>query len=115
GDIDLPVIDVNVTTLPKTDVGVQLISNEAILQQETYIVFVNDLDSYTPEEVDSIAKLKYQLSTSMDLTIRVNVNEDALVSVVIDPITGDNVQVRGNAQLLVKLPPTGNLDITGVY
>lgn len=115
GDIDLPIIDVTVTTLPQTDVGVQLISNDAILVQESYIVFVDDLDAYTPDQVDSIAQLKYKISSTMDLTIRVNVNEDALVSVVIDPITGDNVQIRGNAQLLVKLPPSGNLDITGVY
>ncbi len=115
GDLDLPVINVKVTTQPKTDVGVQLISGDAILQQESYIVFVDGLDNYTEQQVDSIAKLKYQLSTQIDLTIEVNVTDDATVSIVIDPITGDNLEIRGNAQLLVKIPPSGNLDITGVY
>jgi len=115
GNLDLPKINVKATTLEKTDVTVQLISPQASLEQESYIVFVNDLDNYSEQQVDSIAQARYKISSVMDLTINADITENAIVRVVIDPITGDNLEIRGNAQLLVKIPETGDMSITGVY
>jgi autotransporter translocation and assembly factor TamB len=115
GDLDLPIIKVNVKTIPETNFTVQLVSNDAILNQENYIVFVNDFENYSKKSIDSIAKLNYKIPNTIDLTVNAEITDDAILSVVIDPVTGDNLLVKGNAQLLVKLPPTGNLSITGVY
>lgn len=115
GDLDLPIIKVNVKTMPETNFTVQLVSNDAILNQENYIVFVNDFENYSKQSIDSIAKLNYKIPNTIDLTVNAEITDDATLSVVIDPVTGDNLLVKGSAQLLVKLPPTGNLSITGVY
>lgn len=115
GDLNLPIINVNVKTMPKTNFTVQLVSNEAILNQENYIIFVDNFENYSKESIDSIAKLNYKITNTIDLTVNADITEDAILSVVIDPITGDNLLVKGNAQLLAKIPPTGNLSITGVY
>ncbi|HUH73584.1 MAG TPA: translocation/assembly module TamB domain-containing protein [Chitinophagales bacterium] len=115
GDLDLPVINVKVKTKPNTDFTVQLISNEAILNQERYIVFVDGFENFSKETIDSIAKINYKIPNTLDLTVNADITEDAILNVVIDPVTGDNLQVKGHAQLLVKLPPTGNLSMTGVY
>lgn len=114
GDLALPIVRGKIGTLPESDITVQLLSERAIATQESYVIFLNGAD-YSKEEIDSIANERYQISTSIDLSLLLDVNDKTILNLVIDPITGDKLAVQGNGQLTLKIPPKGDIDINGVY
>lgn len=111
----LPRIRASLTTLDESDLTVQLLSRKAVLQQEAYVIFYDGKNNYSDKQLDSLAVARYRLSTSVDLTLNAAIRENALVRLVIDPVTGDNLEVRGNADLVVRIPENGDLTITGTY
>ncbi|MEO7175988.1 MAG: translocation/assembly module TamB domain-containing protein, partial [Saprospiraceae bacterium] len=115
GGIDLPKIRATITTRKNTDMTVQLISPEVVLNQESYMVFVDGVQNYTALQIDSIAQVSYHTNFAMDLVMNVNLTDDATMRIVTDPITGDNLEIKGNSQLVVKIPENGQLSITGIY
>ncbi len=114
GGIDLPVIRGSMAALDGTDITIQLLSPKAVANQESYVIFLDGGD-YTIEDLDSIANERYTIKAGVDLNLAVSIDEDAITRLVIDPLTGDNLEIRGNSELTVKLPPYGDLDINGVY
>lgn len=114
GSLDLPKIKGDITTVDESDISIQLLSEKSIATQEEFVIFLNG-SSYNEAEIDSIANDKYKVNSSIDLDLNVVITEKATVRVVIDPLTGDNLVVNGNGTLAVKMPPYGDIDITGVY
>jgi hypothetical protein len=47
--------------------------------------------------------------------LNLEVNKDASLKIIVDPVTGDEVQVRGDARLNAGVDPGGNLVLAGVY
>lgn len=115
GDIDLPVVKADVRTAPKTDIAIQLLSEQAVLSQENYIIFIDGAEKYSYRELDSIANARYKIESFIDLTLNLETHEEAQFSVIIDPITQDRLKVRGDAKLRIKMPPSGDLTINGTY
>ena len=114
GNLALPKIRGKLTTMPESDITVQLLSEKAIATQESYVIFLDGAD-YSLEEIDSIANERYKISTSIDMSLLIDINDKTILNLIIDPITGDRLAVQGNGQLTVKIPPKGDLDITGIY
>lgn len=55
------------------------------------------------------------LIQGIDLTASLSVSPDANVTLVIDPRTGDNLQVRGGGDFSVRIDPGGAVDLSGTY
>jgi translocation and assembly module TamB len=53
--------------------------------------------------------------TGLDLTARIELNDKESFTVVIDPITQDQLTVKGNATLLLEIDPTGDIQLAGRY
>jgi len=115
GDLDLPKIVADLKTSDKTDLTIQLISQEAVLNQENYIIFIDGADKYNMKQLDSLANARYKIESLVDLTLNIETHKEATFNVVIDPITQDRLTVRGDAKLRVDMPPSGNLSINGTY
>ena len=115
GNLDLPIIVADVKASDKTDLTVQLISEEAVLSQENYIVFVDGADKYNMKELDSLANARYKIESLVDLTLNLEMNKNAIFTVVIDPLTQDKLTMKGDAKLLVNMAPSGELTINGTY
>ena len=114
GNLDLPVVRGSLTTLGESDFTIQLLSPKAVANQEKFVILL-DGTNYSLDQIDSIANERYKISAGVDLNVTVNVREDATLRLIIDPLTGDNLEINGNAELAVKMPPYGDLDISGVY
>ncbi|MCP4121746.1 MAG: translocation/assembly module TamB, partial [Bacteroidetes bacterium] len=115
GDLKLPEIKASLTTLDESDMTVQLLSKQAIMRQEEYMMFYNGKINYTLSQLDSIAKERYNIHSGVDLTLNVSIRDDSQFRLVIDPLTGDNLEIKGNADLVVRIPKSGNLSITGIF
>ena len=115
GSSFLPVIDADITALEGTDFTVQLISSAAVLSQEDYMVFYDGDEIDSEDALDSISLKAYQPNSSIELNLALSASDDALFHVVVDPVTGDRLDVRGNTDLSVNISDNGNLDIVGEY
>lgn len=115
GNLDLPRIRASIATKDETDITVQLLSKKAIMNQESYILFYDGKQNYSQSQLDSLAIVRYNVNTGIDLTLNAEITENSTFRLVIDPITGDNLEIRGNADMLVRIPDKGDLSITGTY
>ena len=53
--------------------------------------------------------------TSMDFTANVEINKESRLRILIDPIAGDSLVIRGEATFSVGVDPSGKLAVTGRY
>src|SRR5690606_28413771 len=70
-------------------------------------------NNYYSAEEELKSTISFSPSTQMN--INVNIEDDAIFNVVIDPITGDNLQVKGEAALNTFIGPDGSVGLTGTY
>lgn len=115
GDLELPIIDAEVTALKETDMTIQLLGSEAVLSEEDYIVFYDGSETYDDYGIDSLAKVSYNIQSAFDLNLTLNTTSEADFHVIIDPVTGDKLDINGSSSLLVKMPRNGDLSIVGEY
>ena len=114
GDLDMPKIRGSITANDGSDLTIQLISPKIAASEEAYIVFV-DGEDLSFDEIETIANERYKTETSVDVDIVFNISEKTNLKLIIDPLTGDNLQLNGNARLAIKVPPYGDIDINGSY
>ncbi|MCB0501959.1 MAG: translocation/assembly module TamB domain-containing protein [Bacteroidetes bacterium] len=114
GTINKPEIFAVFATQDSTDITIEANSNSTSITNEPYVIFV-DRGNYTIEEIDSIINLRYKISTIFDLTVYANINDKAKLKVVIDPISGDYLDVLGNGNMVVDVNESGELLINGSY
>jgi hypothetical protein len=115
GDLDLPIIDANIKALKETDLTIQVLDSKAVLEQENYIVFYDASKTNGIDAIDSIANISYNNTGYLDLNLQLSATDVALFHIIVDPLTGDKLDVRGNTDVVVKIPSNGDLSITGEY
>ncbi|MFA6457736.1 MAG: translocation/assembly module TamB, partial [Bacteroidota bacterium] len=122
GDKDKPIIRIQAQLAKGTDLAVVIPESETAIQQRLDIVkFTVVRDSLdhilsrnktgTEETIDtSITSL-----SGIDLTSNVEVDKQSRLRILIDPISGDSLVIRGEATFSVGIDPSGKLSVTGRY
>ncbi len=114
-----PDIQGNIFVEDKSDLTVVLPESNYLKNDGLGIVRFIDRDTFdinppvvdfVPAQEDNNAFAKF-----LNYNLTVQVNKAAKFSILLDPITGDNVQVQGDARLNVGVDPGGNLILAGVY
>ncbi|HEX6892431.1 MAG TPA: translocation/assembly module TamB domain-containing protein, partial [Chryseolinea sp.] len=91
-------------------------SEKGVLEQQGIVLFI-DRDAKDDPFLASInprdtVKSKY---IGLDLTANIELNEKESLSIIIDPITGDKLTVKGNSTLTLDIDPTGDMQLSGRY
>jgi translocation and assembly module TamB len=91
-------------------------SEKGVLEQKGIVVFVDRDAQHDPflrtiNPADT-AKSKF---TGIDLSANIELTDDETFNIVIDPITGDKLSVKGNSTLTLAMDPTGNMELAGRY
>jgi translocation and assembly module TamB len=91
-------------------------SEKGVLEQRGIVLFV-DKDSKDDPFLASInprdtVKSKF---IGLDLTANIELNEKETLSIIIDPVTGDKLTVKGNSTLTLDIDPTGDMQLSGRY
>ncbi|GLR18475.1 translocation/assembly module TamB domain-containing protein [Portibacter lacus] len=115
GTTNRPVITADISALKETDFTVQLLSSAAVLTQESYILFYDGNEINSEEAIDSISQKVYAPNSSIELNLTLSATDDALFHVIVDPVTGDRLDIRGNTNLIVTIPAYGDIRIVGDY
>ena len=119
GDMATPVVNVDIGMSEGSDLTYVVPQSEAsILQSEGIVKFVDKSFEGDPfmrrisQEASDTVKSTFR---GIDLTARVELSDQESFTIIIDPITQDQLTVRGNSTLTLKVDPTGDINLTGRY
>lgn len=106
-----PLNDVKIDINAKTDKGTHLfipITDENSAKQQQYIRFL--------QKDSTIIEQEYKVNLSgITMNMNLDVNENAEVQLILDPITGESIKGTGNANLRLAINTLGNFEMFGVY
>ncbi len=116
GDLDNPIIDGSLKINKETDLTLVLPqSDPGIADKEGIVEFIDQDDpSFNKAFVlpDSLNKTNF---TGMNLTMAIEVDPKAELTMVIDKGNGDFVKLKGEAELSAGIDPSGKVSLTGKY
>lgn len=111
------VVDGTVKVKGGSDITVILPNDAAGAESAEGIVkFVDLSDSTVTAEVDT-AKINTNLMVDFasELSLNIEADDKSQFTIVIDELNGDNIKVKGNAQLNTGIAPNGQLYLLGLY
>lgn len=113
GDLAIPIVDLDATISPKTDITYVMPTAQANLESSDGIVlFVNRKN---PDAILTRTEEETGTIVGFDITSRLRVNKEAKVTIIIDEETGDNLNVKGEGDFNFSLAPNGRMNLTGIY
>ena len=99
-------------TLEETDITMSPFSEVESLKRETFITYGKPDTEEVPIE-DQLLKLARIYPYEVDLALQAT--DAAVLNFVIDPLSGDKIISKGDADLRVALDPYGNQELNGIY
>jgi hypothetical protein len=91
-------------------------AQKTILAQEGIVKFIDRDAQKDPFLIGVNPKDTIKTSfTGMDLTANIELNDGETFNIIIDPITGDKLSVKGNSTLTLDIDETGDLQLAGRY
>ncbi len=113
GNIDVPVVDMTVNIDDATNFTYVIPASELdVVQRDGIVQFVNKED---PDAILTKTEEESATLTGFDINMAIKINNGAKVNIIVDPATGDNLQVSGNGDLRFKMTPNGRMTLTGRY
>ena len=113
GDLQIPIIRMDLDVKPKTDITYVMPSATVnIEERDGVVIFVNreNPDAILTRNESQTATVK-----GFDIKAKLNVQDDATATIVIDENTGDNFKVSGSGELNFRMKPNGNMNLVGAY
>lgn len=117
GNTNLPVIDATLGLSDESNITYIVPQSEAsVMEGEGVVRFVDKTFEDDPfmKSINPADTVTSEF-TGINLTARIELTDEEQFTVIIDPTTGDQLTVRGNATLTVGMDPTGDLSLTGRY
>jgi len=117
GDLNQPDVDMNITVEKGTKFFFALpVEDPSVIDQEGIVQFIDaDAAPFNGQKVlngDSISKSPVK---GINLSANVTIDPDAELNVVVDPSNGDALRVKGQANLVADMDPSGKTSLTGRY
>ncbi|WP_407517920.1 translocation/assembly module TamB domain-containing protein [Elizabethkingia anophelis] len=116
GNLDLPKVEGRLAVAENTDFTFILPQSSPALQERDGIVEFVDQDQVVLNKTIKTDSLNAQSRIKgMDVSVNIEVNKEAKMSIVIDKANGDFVKLQGEAQLTGGIDPSGKTTLVGVY
>ncbi|WP_245910935.1 translocation/assembly module TamB domain-containing protein [Nonlabens arenilitoris] len=113
GNLTIPVINLDLTIKDVTDVTYVVPATELdVVQRDGIVQFVN---KQNPDAILTQTEEASATLTGFDITADFKIRDDAKLKIIIDPSTGDNLQVAGSGDLRYRMTPNGRMTLTGRY
>ena len=114
GNLNLPVINTRALVAEGSDLKVAVPNDEAGLVDRDGIV--NFVDKSAPLDTMLARQVKLdsaQAAPGYDIRAVVSVNDNTPFTIVIDPVSGDNLKVRATGTLNTTIDQSGNITLNG--
>ncbi len=115
GTYELPEIEAKLSLTPGSDFTIVVPEEE--VQTESYedvVEFVDFSSPSKPIEQQVVETAKSEI-LGIQLNARIEINPDVTLRLIIDPIAGDYLEIRGDAYLTYELNTGGGMKLTGLY
>ncbi|MEX2231487.1 MAG: translocation/assembly module TamB domain-containing protein, partial [Cyclobacteriaceae bacterium] len=119
GNMTTPVINMEIGLNEGSDLTYVVPQSEAsILETEGIVKFVDKTFKGDPfmdrinQEISDTVKSTFR---GIDFTAKIELSDEENFTIVIDPLTGDQLTVSGNSTLTLKVDPTGDIQLAGRY
>ncbi|MFK8005587.1 MAG: translocation/assembly module TamB domain-containing protein [Saprospiraceae bacterium] len=114
GPLELPFLDVVAKTLPESKLFVQPFIQSQNLTQVDYIIFSNP-NLYNEDSLKIIEQKITKNNNGFSLALKLEVTKDAILNIIVDPETGDQLTSAGSANLTINMNALGDVSIVGNY
>ncbi|GAB3163841.1 translocation/assembly module TamB domain-containing protein [Telluribacter humicola] len=110
------IIDGTVRLQPGSNISLILPDDAAGAQSTEGVVrFVDKSNPDQPEADSTETNTGVQVDFASELSLNIEATDESQLTIIIDELNGDNLQVRGNAQLNTGIAPNGQLYLLGLY
>ncbi|WP_207434244.1 translocation/assembly module TamB domain-containing protein [Sabulibacter ruber] len=114
GDLNVPVINTTVTVAPNSNFTYVVPQEETTVNREGIVVFINPDSSRFLNRKKDIDTTEAEVQ-GIEMTMTLNLTDETPISVIVDPETGDNLTIRGEASLNVGYDVTENITLSGRF
>ncbi|MBQ0116295.1 MAG: translocation/assembly module TamB domain-containing protein [Flavobacterium sp.] len=116
GDLDLPVVDGTLKVDEKTDFNFVLPQQDpSLVDREGIVEFIDQDNVLLNETLTLTEDLKTSKIRGANINVRISVNKEAKITLVIDKVNGDHLTLKGEADLTGGIDPSGKTSLTGTY
>jgi len=115
GPYERLVLDADIKAKETTDATFQLLDDIKTISSEDYIIFYDGNKYDADQAVDSLSQKIYISNESMEINLAIETDPAALFHVIVDPLTGDKLDIRGTSNLLINIPRSGNVNMVGDF
>lgn len=117
GDLNKPIVDGNIKVNKNTELTIVLPqSDPAIADREGIVEFIDQdappIDERFNVALDSLNQSKFK---GMNISVNIEVDKEAELTLIIDKGNGDYLKVKGEAQLNGSIDESGKTSLTGRY
>lgn len=113
GDINIPVIDIDLKVKKVTDITYVIPATELdVVKRDGIVQFVN---KENPDAILTQTEEQTALLTGFDINANFKIRNDAKVTIIVDPNTGDQFEVSGTGDLKFRMTPNGRMTLAGRY
>ena len=116
GTLENPVVSGNIKIKDNTKFTVVLPqSDPSIADREGIVEFVDEDNLYLKQTAAMEKKLNQSELIGMDVNVAISIDKEAELTLVIDKGNGDYLNLKGEAELMGGIDPSGKTTLTGKY
>jgi hypothetical protein len=116
GTLENPIVSGNIKIKDDTKFSVVLPqSDPSIADREGIVEFVDEDNRYLRQTAEMKAKLNQSELLGMDVSVAISIDKEAELTLVIDKGNGDYLNLKGEAELIGGIDPSGKTTLTGKY
>ncbi|MCL6217365.1 translocation/assembly module TamB domain-containing protein [Zunongwangia pacifica] len=113
GDLTLPKLKLKLEVGENTDVTYVVPETELQMQErEGIVAFVN---KENPDDILTQTEEKSYVFSGYDISAQLQISEEAIINVILNEQTNDNLQIQGNGDLRFGISPNGRTTLSGKY
>lgn len=116
GDQNLPVIKADVDIVKGSHFTFSVPDSKVNVDRgDGIVIFTSDSSSLDPIMLSQSEAIVSQKITGIDLSAKIKIDKNSTLKLLVDPISGDSLSVKGDADLNFKMDASGQTTLTGTY
>ncbi len=116
GTLNNPAVNGSLNIQDGTDLTLVLPQEDpTIADREGVVEFVDETSQRMAEMEEIEETVNTTVMQGMDISLNIDINEEAEFTMIIDQGNGDFISLKGEAQLTAGIDPSGKINLTGRY
>jgi len=116
GNVDLPIINGDIKIVRGSHFTFAVPDSKVTVDRgDGIVIFTSDSSSLDPIMLRQNEVVASKSITGVDLSAKIHIDRNSTLKLLVDPISGDSLSVRGDADLNFKLDASGQTSLSGRY